>query len=163
MKRDISRLFITAFIVFISRASFGQDYVVTIQGDSLKGDVKALTYSAEKKVQITEPGKKKVIYPFFKVKSFSLDGEIYEPVKGPNGYTFMKIIKAGFLSLYAFQQENQTSYDGLYLAKKDGSGMEVPNLTFKKGMKNFLEDCPAVAEKIGNKPKNDCAEPDAEI
>ena len=116
----------------------------------LKGKSKPLLIAQKKKVQITEPGKKKVIYPFFKVKGFSIEGEIFEPVKGPNGYTFMKVIKPGFLSLYSFQQENQTSYDGLFLAKKDGSGMEVPNLTFKKGMRKFLDDCPSVAIKIEN-------------
>ena len=145
---------VAAFSVLISTGLFGQDYVVTIQGDTLKGEVKALTYSAEKKVQITEPGKKKVVFPFFKVKVFTSDGELYQPLKGPDGYTFMKVLKTGYLSLYAFQMKNQTGFDGMYLAKLDGSGMEVPNLTFKKGMKKFLDDCPSVTYKIENDQLN---------
>jgi hypothetical protein len=129
-------------------AQDASDYIVTLQGDTVKGDVRALAYGSERKVQITEPGKKKVVHPFFKVKSFSVNGEVFQPVKGPNGYAFMKPIKVGYLSLYAFQNENQTSYDGMFLLKKDGTGIEVPNLTFKKAMRNFLEDCPEVAAKI---------------
>jgi hypothetical protein len=127
---------------------FAQEFIVTIQGDTIHGEVKPLMYGPEKKVQIAEPGKKKAVYPFFKIKSFTLDNEIFQPVKGPQGYTFMKLIKAGYLSLYSFQSTGQSSYDGQYLLKKNGDGIEVPNITFKKGMKRFLEDCPNVVGKI---------------
>lgn len=136
--------------VLLSVGVSGQNFVVTIQGDTLAGEVKPLTYGPEKKVQITEPGKKKVVFPFYKVKSFTLDNEVYKPVKGPQGYTFMKLVKGGYLSLYSFQANNQNQYDGQYLLKMDGDGIEVPNITFKKGMKRFLDDCPTVADKIDN-------------
>jgi len=155
MEKNMQSLILTASIIFLSSvASFGQDYIVTIQGDTIKGNVKPLTYGPDKKVQVTEPGKKKVVYPFFKVKSFFFDGDTYQPVKGPDGYTFMKVIKSGYLSLFSFQQKDQTTFDGVFLTKRDGTGMEVPNLTFKKGMKNFLEDCPSVAGKIENDKLN---------
>lgn len=136
--------------ILLSLGVLAQDFVVTIQGDTIVGEVKALTYGPDKKVQITEPGKKKVVYPFYKVKSFQSGNETYQPVKGPQGYTFMKLIKGGYLSLYSFQSNNQNLYDGQYLLKMDGEGIEVPNITFKKGMKRFLEDCPIVADKIDN-------------
>ena len=147
MKRDILRLFFTVFILLLFRSAYAQDFLVTVQQDTIKGEIKPLLYGSEKKVQVTEPGKKKVAYPFFKVKAYSLNGEVFQPVKGPNGYTFMKLIKSGYLSLLSFQPENQTAYDGLWLLKKDGDGMEVPNLTFEKGMKKFLGDCPALGKK----------------
>ena len=150
MKRNILRLFFTAFILLLIKNAYTQDYFVTLQGDTIRGEIKPLTYGAERKVQVTEPGKKKVIYPFFKVKAYSLDGDIYQPVKGPYGYTFMKLIKPGYLSILSFQAENQTNYDGVWLLKKDGDGIEVPNLTFEKGMKKFLDDCPALVKKIDN-------------
>ncbi len=150
MKRNILRLFFTAFILLLFTNAYTQDFFVTLQGDTIRGEIKPLTYGSERKVQVTEPGKKKVIYPFFKVKAYSLNGDIYQPVKGPNGYTFMKLIKAGYLSILSFQAENQTTYDGLWLLKKDGDGIEVPNLTFEKGMKKFLDDCPALVKKIDN-------------
>lgn len=147
MKKSM-RSFLILWAFLQSANLFAQGYVVTIQGDTIRGEVKALMYSPEKKVQITEPGKKKVVYPFFKVKSFSLDNEIFQPVKGPQGYTFMRLIKAGYLSLYSFQSTGQSSYDGQFLLKRNGDGIEVPNITFKKGMKRFLDDCPDLVEKI---------------
>ena len=154
MKRNILRLFFTVLILLLFRSAYTQDFLVTVQGDTIRGEIKPLMYAAEKKVQVTEPGKKKVIYPFFKVKAYSLNGEVFQPAKGPNGYTFMKIIKSGYLSLLSFQAENQTTYDGLWLLKKDGDGIEVPNLTFEKGMKKFLGDCPALVKKLDNDALN---------
>jgi hypothetical protein len=148
MKRDIRRLSLIALALFSATIAYTQDYLVTVQGDTIRGNIKPLNYGAERKVQVTEPGKKKTVYPFFKVKAYSLDGEIFQPVKGPEGYTFMKMVKSGYLSILAFQPENQTSYDGLWLLKRDGQGIEVPNITFEKGMKKFLEDCPALVKKI---------------
>jgi hypothetical protein len=62
----------------------------------------------------------------------------------------MKLLKSGYLSLYAFQLENQVTYDGLLLRKKDGATLEVPNLGFKKLMSKYLSDCEQVSEKIDN-------------
>src|SRR5690606_23106883 len=73
---------------------------------------------------------------------------MYHPVNAPNGYVFMKLLKRGYLSRYAFQPQNQNNYDALFLMKRDGNGLEVPNLTFKKSMKRYLDDCPTVADKI---------------
>ena len=140
--------------LLLSVAVCAQDYIVTIQGDTITGEVKPLTFGPDKRVQVTEPGKKKVVYPFFKVKAFKVDEDIYQPVKGPQGYTFMKLIKPGFLSLYTFQSPNQNLYDGQFLVKRTGDGIEVPNITFKKGMRRFLDDCPDVAEKIENDQLN---------
>jgi hypothetical protein len=130
------------------QCSHAQDYVVTIKNDTLAGELKPLLFGPEKKLQVTETNKKKTVLPIFQVKSYWLKGEMYEPVKGPSGYTFMKVLKSGYLSLYAFQLENQLSYDGLFLQKKDGTSVEVPNLSFKKVLKNFLSDCAPVSNKI---------------
>jgi len=86
-------------LVLSSFCLFGQDILVTTKGDTLRGEVKPLIYGTDKKVQITEAGKKKAIYSLFQTKSYSLKGETYQPVKGPSGYTFMKLIKSGYLSI----------------------------------------------------------------
>jgi hypothetical protein len=112
------------------------------------GETKPLLYGLDKKVQLSQEGKKKVVYPMFQVRAFQYRGEIYQPVKGPDGYAFMKLQKAGYLSLYTYQLPNQTTFDGYYLLKMDGKGTEVPNISFKKAMQKFLSDCPSVAEKI---------------
>jgi hypothetical protein len=154
MKSGILYIFITFFAILFHSVAFAQDILVTAKGDTIKGEIKPLTYGVDKKVQVVEPGKKKVIYTIFQIKSFSFKGETFQPVKGPNGYTFMKLIKSGYLSLFAFQPENQVTYDGAYLLKRDGTGIEVPNLTFKKGMRKFLDDCPAVENRIENDELN---------
>ena len=125
-----------------------QDYVMTSRGDSLTGEVRPLFYGPDMRVQIVAPDKKKNTLSLFEVREFSSDGDIYRPVKGETGYVFMKLIQEGYLSLYGFQPENQHRFDGLYMKKMDGDGMIVPNLGFKKYVGNFLEDCPAVAQRI---------------
>src|SRR5690606_18892548 len=101
----------------------------------------------------------KTTFAMFEVREFSEDGEIYHPVKGEGGYQFMKLIQPGYLSLYAYQMENQTRFDGLFLKKMDGDGITVPNLGFKKYMSRFLEDCPAVKSRVeeGELGKRDLA------
>jgi hypothetical protein len=144
------QIFLIIILVFAYQCSKGQDRLVTLKGDTITGDIKPLVYGMEKKIQITTADKKKTIYPMFQIKNYTVKGEKFQPVKGPTGYAFMKVLKEGYLSLYAFQPENQMSYDGLYLQKKDGSGTEVPNLSFKKIMKNFLSECPNIATQIDN-------------
>lgn len=138
-------LFILLMLVY--QCTKAQDYVVLATGDTVKGGTKPLSFGFEKKVQVSTD-KKKMVYSVFDVREFSHGGEIYHPVRGEKGYVFMKLIKPGYLSLYAFQMENTVTYDGLYLLKRDGSGTEVPNLSFKKQMNRFLEDCPDVVTRI---------------
>lgn len=124
------------------------DYVVTIKGDTIHGKVKYLNFGAEKSVQITSSDKKKKVYPILQTKGFQLDSELYHPVRTPQGYTYMKVLNSGYLSLYAFQIENQSTWDGRFLLKKDGTSKEVPNIGFKKILSQFLSECPQVASRI---------------
>jgi hypothetical protein len=140
-------LLFLVFMLAYQCASAQSDYLVTTRGDTVRGEFKLMFYAPDKKVQVKN-GKDKTTYSILETKSFSFENEIYKPVKGPDGYAFMKVIKGGYLSLMAFQMKNATSYDGRYLLKIDGQGMEVPNLGFKKNMVKFLDDCEAVSTKI---------------
>lgn len=144
----IIHIIVFLLLMLAYQCTQAQDYVVTIKGDTIKGLLKPLTYGPDKKLQVSEPGKKKVTYPMFQVKNFVMDGETFVPAKGPSGYTFMKVLKPGYLSLLAFQQENQVTFDGRFLQKKNGEGIEVPNLAFKKALKAFLDDCGDISDKI---------------
>lgn len=135
-------------LLLTSANTFSQDYVITAKGDTIKGEVKPTTFGLNSKVSVTTSDKKKTSYTLFQVKAFSFKNVIYRPVKGSEGYTFMKLKKDGYLSLYAFQLPNQISFDGFFMTKLDGSGIEVPNLGFKKVMKNFLSECVGVTDKI---------------
>jgi hypothetical protein len=146
----IIHIFLVIIILLVFKCASAQDFVVTSKGDTLMGEVKPLLYGVDKKVQLHQEGKKKVVYPMFQVRSFYYKGENYQPVKGPEGYTFMKLLKSGYLSLYAYQLPNQITFDGQYLLKMDGKGTEVPNISFKKAMERFLSDCPTVSERIDN-------------
>jgi hypothetical protein len=146
--RRCKRLLIFLVLVSISTISCAQDYGVTYRGDTLRGKIKILNYGSEKKIQIITSDQKKHSIPILQVKSFVFENEMFRPVKGPTGYVFMKLIKEGYLSLYAFQFPNQTNFDGLYLTRKDGPAIEVPNLKFRKTMKKFLAGCPAATDKI---------------
>lgn len=131
------------------QCAHAQDYMVSIKGDTIKGDLKPFS-GPDKKVQVVTAEKKKIALPMLQVRTYFYKGEHYEPVRNASGYTFMKVIKPGYLTLYGFQMENQTGFDGLFLTKKDGTYLEVPNLTFKKLMTKFLEDCSDVSERIEN-------------
>jgi hypothetical protein len=126
-----------------------QDYLLTTRGDSLAGEVKPLLYGPQQKVQIVAADKEKTTFSIFEVREFSEDGEVYRPLKGEKGgYVFMKLQHPGYLSLYAFQQENQSRFDGLMLRKLDGDQLVVPNLGFKKYVGQFVADCPEVAARV---------------
>jgi hypothetical protein len=150
--RHYTIVHILLFLVFllVYQCAQAQDYILTSKGDSLAGEVKPFTFSADKKVQVISQDKKKSTFSIFQVREFVLKGEHYEPVKFNGTYAFMKLLSKGYLSLYAFQLENQLSYEGRYLLKRDGKGLEVPNLSFKKLMAKFLEDCSVVSKKIGS-------------
>jgi hypothetical protein len=145
--------------MFVYQCAAAQDYVLTTRGDSLSGEVRPLLYGQDKKVQVTASDKSKRTLSLFEVRAFSSDGEIFHPVKGETGYVFMKLIQSGYLSLYAFQPENQMRFDGLFLKKVDGDNMVVPNLGFKKYISQFLSDCPVVSAKVkeGELGKRDLA------
>lgn len=147
-KNSVIHILTVVSAVFGCGIASAQDYVLTTRGDSLTGEVRPLLYGPEKKVQIITGDREKTSYSIFQVKEFSSEGEIYHPVKGETGYVFMKLLRPGYLSLYAFQLENQTRFDGLFLKKLDGATLAVPNLGFRKYMTRFLEDCPDVTAKI---------------
>lgn len=150
-----------SFLMFSSLCTRGQEYLLTTRGDSIAGEIKPLLYGPEKKVQvISADDRSKTTYSIFQVRAFSSEGDVYHPVKNESGYVFMKLLKEGYLSLYAYQMENQTRFDGLFLRKADGDNLAVPNLGFKKYITKFLEDCPAVTErvKVGELGKKDLPE-----
>jgi hypothetical protein len=137
-----------ALLLMLAYECSGQDYVVTTKNDTIRGEVKPLSYGSEKKVQVTTADKKKTVLAVTQTFGYLYRGEIFHPVRTEKGYVFMKLIKPGYLSLYGFQLENQVSFDGRYLVKKDGSRLEIPNLTFKKAITRFLQECDEVVAKI---------------
>jgi hypothetical protein len=134
-------------LMMYSQLSIGQDYLVPVTGDTLYGQVKLLP-GFDKKIVFTGPDKKRTTFSMFQVKAYRHKEKDYHNVRTNEGYTYMKLIKPGYLSLYAYQGKDQASFETLFLSKKDGTSLEVPNLTFKKMMTRFLEGCSDVTTKI---------------
>jgi len=137
----------TLLLSCLCLTAYSQDYLVTNRGDTLRGKIKIMSYDQLDRVQITEQ-KKKTTLTARQVKAVFTGGETYHPKQGDRSIRFMKLIKPGYLSLYAFREENQNFYGGRYLVKRDGDATEVPNLAFKKNMAEFVRDCPEIREKI---------------
>ena len=132
------------------------DYLITLRGDTLRGDVRLLTYEKIDRVEIRVDGKRKS-FSALEARTVFSDNEMYHTMSLPgNGLRFMKLIKSGYLSLYSFRTLTQPTYSGLFLIKRAGIGLEVPNLTYKKTMTEYMGDCPTLAERIkaGEFPKN---------
>ena len=125
------------------------DYLVTSKSDTIKGKVRILSYDKIDRAQVTVNDKgKKETFTALQVLSVHMDNEFFKAIQLENTVRLMKVIKTGYLSLYAFKLPNQSSYDGRYMVKMDGSTLEVPNMSFKKMMSKFLEDCTELSEKI---------------
>ena len=137
----------TLLLSCLCLSAYSQDYLVTNRGDTLRGKIKIMSYDQLDRVQIAEQ-KKKTTLTARQVKAVFTGGETYHPKQGDRAIRFMKLVKPGYLSLYAFREENQNFYGGRYLVKRDGAATEVPNLAFKKNMAEFLRDCPEIREKI---------------
>jgi hypothetical protein len=137
--------FFTCFAVI--HFSTAQDYVITNKGDTLQGEIKLLSFDLLDRVQV-KIGKEKKVYTAKEAIICSIKGKLYRPVGFNNSIRFMKVIRYGYLSLYAFNYPNQQTYDNHLLVKLGGTSMEVPNLLFTKVMVNYLDDCPTIKEKF---------------
>jgi hypothetical protein len=142
MKKSILIYFLLSFSFF----GKAQNYIVLTKGDTLKGVVKIVSFDNLDRVQVN--GTKKQMFTAMQVKSLAIEKQEYRPYKLENSIRFMQVLKSGYLSLLAFKANGTGSWDGRYLYKMDGAGMEVPNLSFKKSLGKFLSDCPAIEEKL---------------
>lgn len=125
-----------------------KDYALSIKGDTLRGLLKLYSFDNIDRVQIVSKDNKKANYSALQLKGFVKGGVTYQAVQYEKMIRFMQVIKSGYLSLYAYSVNQQNVFDGRYLQKKDGSGVELPNLSFKKIISKYLGDCPDVEAKI---------------
>ncbi|MDH5380663.1 MAG: hypothetical protein OEW75_07425, partial [Cyclobacteriaceae bacterium] len=84
------------------------------------------------------------------VIKFSRDGEIYHTIKFGEKYTYMKLIKEGYLSLYTARYDNSSDFSISIFKKMDGEVIEIPNIGFKKYLSEFLSECSDVQSGILN-------------
>lgn len=150
MKKEISKLSTALLILtLLSNAALAQtDYAVRINGDTLKGSLQILDFEQIDRVQI-KTDKGKISLTALQVRCVKKKNELYRAVRYENTVRLMKVLIDGYLSLYAFHLSKQSSqWDGRYLTKLDGTGMEIPNLSFRKSLGNYLSDCGDIKEKL---------------
>lgn len=128
-----------------------QDFVVTTQGDTLKGKIQIqLASEGHEEISInTEEGNRTL--KAFQFLTLTHDDEAYKPVRYGQVYKIMKVETEGYLSLLHYRPEGQFAFGSPYLLKNTGEGIDLPTLTFKKVMSGFLSDCPEVVQKIEEK------------
>ncbi|ELR69229.1 hypothetical protein C900_05300 [Fulvivirga imtechensis AK7] len=141
---------ILLFLIYAS-LTFGQDYVVTVQGDTLRGTIHILLPTETHEEIAIDTGEKNEKLKAFQLLELNKDGVQYRSVKFGKIYKIMEVRTSGYLSLFYFRSENQYSFGSPYLLKKTGEGIEISTLMFKKMMTGFLSDCPEVAGKIEDK------------
>lgn len=125
------------------------DYVVTLKSDTIIGDIRILSYDKLDRAQVSVKGKKE-LFTAVQVLILKKDNEFYKSIQIDNTIRFMKILKSGYLSYYAFRLPEKATYDGRYMVKMDGNNMELPNIGFKRIMAAYLEDCKELSEKVKN-------------
>ena len=128
-------------------AQDSEGYVVTLKGDTLRGTVHILSYDLMDRVSVKGNGKKKN-FTAVEVRGVFIDSAQYLAVQFENMIRLMKVIKSGYLSLYAYKLENQHSFDGRLFVKMNGAKLEIPNIQFKRLISEFLEDCGRTSEKV---------------
>lgn len=135
------------FVLALPALSFGQDYLITSRGDTLKGKINISSYELVDKAEVRE-NKKKTTLMATQTRELVIGGDIYRPQKLKDRYRFMKLLKSGYLSLYGFRAEGQATFDSPFLAMVDGRSTEVPHLSFRTVVARFLKDCPDLADRV---------------
>lgn len=136
----------TFFLSSCCLACCAQDYIVTTRMDTLRGRISIISYPNYDKVQVT--AEKKTEYAATSVYAVFLDSQTYKTVRILDQYRFLKLERAGLISLFMGRQSPGTPYNIPFLVKKSGESMEVTSLRFKKSMANFLSDCASIKQKI---------------
>lgn len=146
----MKRLFTLLLIISISYTAYGQDWLVTLSGDTLRGEVQLLPsgnlpYALVK----NDSGKEKV--ELLNIRNiYRQNIGLIKPMKVGESYKFAHLVKEGYLSLLRYSNDDRLDdFAFNVLQKLDGQTIEVPGLIgFRKTMGDFLGDCPVVAEKI---------------
>lgn len=144
--------FIIIMVLLFSHLTYGQDdYVITTQGDTLKGKIQLLLPSGSHEEIVIELDEDKRNLKAYQLLQFEKDQKMYRPVKFNNIYKIMEVAENGYLSLLYYRAGEQYSFGSGYLLKRSGEGIELPTLLFKKALVGFLADCQQVAQKIQDK------------
>lgn len=143
-------IYIILSLIF-SQAAYAQDWLVTTSADTLKGEI-AIELPMERYEEFTlknDEGKQR--FKAYQVIEFEHKGQKYKTVKHAGVYRIMLVESDGYLSQFKYRADQGFEFSSIFLLKTDGESLEVSNLTFKRSLSNFLEDCQTVVDGLENK------------
>lgn len=144
--------FIALFLLtFLSYQAWSQDYLVTLQRDTLTGDIDILLPDALSESIVINSEGEKTRYKAYQFITAYIDSSFYRPAKLGDKYRLMKVVKDGYLSLMLFRPDNSYEFGSQYLLKKTLEGLEISNIGFRKRVTDFLQECPELVAKIDEK------------
>lgn len=123
------------------------DFVVTLSGDTLFGNASIVKAGKFDIVQLVDDSKK-TKYTTMETKVIQMDKHLYYPVPLGGNIYFMKLLRTGFLSLYGYKIENQSTYEGRLLRKATGDIFDVPIIKFRSSIISFIKDCDSAAQVV---------------
>lgn len=126
------------------------DRLFTVTGDTLYGKIELMmAEEISEEIVIVENDFKRR-FNCTRFTGFVKDSTTYRVVKHAEKYRIMRLEYDGYLSLLTFRTTGSNDFALKYLLKKDGKGIEVPALFFKKTISEFLYECPPVRDKLEN-------------
>lgn len=141
----------TILLLILSPAVYAQDWLVTTSADTLKGEI-AIELPMERYEELTiknDDGKQR--FKAYQIIEFEYKGQMYKTVKHAGVYRIMLVESDGYLSQFRYRADQGFEFSSIFLLKTDGESLEVSNLTFKRSLSKFLEDCQTVVDGLENK------------
>lgn len=147
MKRFLT---VILLLTFACKIHAQNDFVITLEGDTLRGKVLLTqnTFYDEVIVNIEE-GEKQTL-KVFQVNEINHDGETYDPIVYGEKRVVGKRVVKGRLSHYYVREQNESLFSTGLLIRKD-KNMVISTISFRKRILELVDDCDYLVEKIKNK------------
>lgn len=146
---------LSGMVLIMNTKVFAQesDYVVTIKGDTIKGDLVIHLRSGKPQSASIKTADNKQLFKVYELQGAGkADGTVYRTKKILGKYQFAQLIKEGYLSYYMYSAEEiqAEKFSLPVLIKRDGQTQTFSNMVFKKRISEFLDDCETVKLKFDN-------------
>lgn len=140
---------ILLFFFFTLTAKSQNDYVITLQGDTIKGKA-SIIFSNPVFDQVSIKNDEiKEDYLAYQLKQLNFNGQSLDVVKLSKGYKFgVPQYKGDRISRYYIQEESNYDFDAEIVVKSNGEFLPVSNIGFKKRLADFLKDCDELRNQI---------------
>lgn len=141
-------LLFTSFLFSSILAISQEEYVITLQGDTITGEVTFYSKTSFDEVEIkTESGKQ--TFKSYQIASSVLKEETYKAIIFGDRHQMGKVIAIGSeLSLYHIRPEGEFEFATKIFIKGSGETFLIPNISFRKQTSRFLKDCINLSNKI---------------